>query len=164
MKKILGIIIVVILLVGGWYFLTQQEEAEEIRVPLDQEVVIDEEGPYEEAETVVPMDPRNETMHETFELVLGEIFEKEPKLINSGDVLALAYIVDRVITPNDVSEVRDLLGEAGYELEGTRTEEDLYELHLSAEILGQEYRGNIHVEFYLTEEGEKAQIIKILVL
>jgi len=164
MKSLLVIIIVIILLVGGWYFLMQQEEVGEVDIPFDEEATIDEDNPYEVAETVVPMSPRNEIMHETFNKVLGEVFGEEPKLVNSGDILALAYVVNRVITPEDASEARDLLAEEGYELEGTLTGEDLYELHLSAEILEQEYRGNIHAEFYVTEEGEETQIIKVLVL
>ncbi len=171
MKNIVIFLVVIALAVGGWYFFFEYE-AEEVDVD-EEEVVIEEDDveedvdtddPYETAETVVPMQERNEVLHEDFSYVLGEVFEKEPKLVSSGDILVLSYVVDRVITSDDVSEIRDLLVEEGYELVGTDAREDSYDLNFSVEVLGQEYSGNFYVLIHTVEEGESAQKIEIRIL
>ncbi len=143
----------------------EQEEAEEDLVPdEDEDVDTEEENPYDLAEEIIPMDDRNVAMDENFSSVLEKVFEKDPKLVESGEILALAYVVGRVITADDVTKIRGLLEEEGYELVGTDIEEDKYELNLSAEILGQKYDGNIYVVFWTAEEGENAQKIEVRIL
>ncbi len=174
MSKIIISIIVFVVIIGGAYFLFMSQDAvEDIDLYLEEEIIFEEEeerideNPYEVAEIVVPTQERNEVMHQTFEEVLSEVFEKEPKLTrltSSGDILALSYLVDRVITPDDVSQIRDLLQEEGYELEGTDTSEEAYDLNFSAEILDQEYRGNIYVLIHTAEEGEKRQKVEVRIL
>ncbi len=168
MKYIVVFVVVAILAVGGWYFFLQ-DETEEVDLPeeevtteeTDVEEDVDTDNPYDTAETVVPMQERNEVLHGDFSYVLGEVFEKEPKLVRSGDILVLSYVVDRIITTDDVSEIRDLLIEEGYEPEGTDAGEDSYDLNFSAEILDQEYSGNLYVLIHTAEEGEDAQRIEV---
>ncbi len=167
MKNVLIVLIALLLIGGGvWYFM--QEEAEELDTPSEEEVIpeeeVDRDNPYETAETVVPVQERNEVMHETFGAVLEEVFEKEPRLVSSGDILVLSYIVDRAITPDDVAEVRSFLEEEGYELEGTDIEDDSYDLNFSAKILDYDYQGNIYVLISTAEEGEDTQTIEVRIL
>ncbi len=191
--KIIGIIILILVIVGsiavylGWKFIggfiergpeetakmfekyEQEIPFEEIREMMEEsqieEIDTEQEDPYETAETVVPMSPRNETMHEHFKKVLGQVFEKDPKLVGSGDITALAYIVDRVITTDDVFQIRDLLQEEGYDLSGTDVKGSRYELSFSAEILDQEYRGNIFVIISTSQETEEyTQRIEVRIL
>ncbi len=177
-KTIIIIVVLLLLLAGGWFIYSQQTDTSDLpsTVPeTDEEAKVDtskqeeeeevaEEDPYEIAETVYPIQERNMVMHETFEVVLEEVFEREPKLVDSGDILALSYVVDRIITPDDVSQISELLEEEGYELEGVETEDDSYDLNLSAEILEQEYEGNIYVLVHTAEEGETAQRIEVRIL
>lgn len=133
----------------------------------DEEDTEDEEekDPYSAAESVAPIQELNVEMHSDFEPILEELFEKEPKLIKTGDVVILAYVADRVITSEDVTEIKDfLVEEKGYEFEGVESEEGVYDLNFSAEILGQSYNGNIYVQIFAVEEGENAQKIIVRIL
>ncbi|MFP4539639.1 MAG: SpoIIIAH-like family protein [Candidatus Paceibacterota bacterium] len=120
--------------------------------------------PYANAEEVEVVQDLNTTMHEDFAPVLEEVFEKEPKLVETGDILILSYVVDRPITSDDVKDIREMLQERGYESEGTDAKEDAYDLNFSAEILDQEYNNNIYVLIHTTEEGEEAQKIEVRIL
>ncbi len=140
------------------------EKEEAIKETEKEEVEEEEEDLYETVRTVVPMTPRNEVMHEHFKRVLEEVFEKEPKLVGSGDITALAYIVNRVITPDDIIQTRDLLEQEGYELSHSKAEDWRYELRFSAEILDREY-GAIFVIFSTSEEMEEyTQRIEVRIL
>ncbi|MGM0482552.1 MAG: hypothetical protein ACQEP6_01655 [Patescibacteria group bacterium] len=180
MKKVIVIIAVIIILaVAAWLFFYSNEEApDQEQEPNEEEEVAqneneeedndaegdEEDNPYDTAETVEPMAERNVVMDEDIREVLGEVFEKEPKLVESGDILILSYVVDRTITSDDVTEIKDLLQEKDYELEGTDARENEYDLNFSAEILDQEYNGNIYVLVHTAEEGENAQKIEVRIL
>ena len=144
--------------------LNEENGREEDPAPKEEEAGVEEEDPYVLAEEIVPIDDRNIAMDEDFRSALEEIFEKEPKLVNAGEILALSYVVDRTITGDDVTEMKALLEERGYGLVGTKIEEDRYELNVSAEILDQYYNGNIYVMFFTAQEGEHAQNIDVKIL
>ncbi len=188
MKKTKLVLIIVILAfaVGGWYFLSGQGEVEEPASFESEEVVEPEtevemgteagtegeeqEDPYVTAQTVEPIESDNTTMHEDFSAVLEEIFGKEPKLIKTGGITRLSYVVNRVITTDDVMEAKDLLAEKGYELQDSSTQEDRYEMNLSVseDVLEERYDGDIggslYINFYTAEEGEAAQRVVIKTL
>ncbi len=170
MKKILIFVLVLILLVGLWWFLVQDEYEEPDPENGDEVVEIDEDNPYHQAEEITPIGSRNEVMDEDFRLVLNEIFEEEPKLVKSGEITALSYIVDRPITPEDVTDIKELLEVEGYETAATSSEDDEYELDISLteELLEDKYDGdlggNMYVVFWTTEEGEDAQKIEVKLL
>ena len=163
----------------------EEEEVEEAEVNGEEEedkgkeeAMEDEEGtaetdevnPYDEAEKIVPMDDRNIVMDEDFRSVFDEVFENEPKLVSTGDITALSYVVDRVITTDDVSKIKDHLEEKGYETVGTRTEAKEYEFDISIaeDILEEKYDGdpggNMYVVIWTAEEGENAQRIVVRLL
>jgi len=131
---------------------------------------IDEDNPYEEAEEIVPMEDRIITMDEEFSSVLKEVFEKEPKLVSTGDIQPLDYVVNRVITTDDVTKIKDLLEEKGYETVDSSIEGNEYEFDISIteEILEEKYEGdvggNMYVVIWTAEEGENAQKIYVRTL
>ncbi len=131
---------------------------------------VDEDNPYEEAEEIVPMEDRIITMDEEFSSVLEEVFEKEPKLVSTGDIQPLDYVVNRVITTDDVTKIKDLLEEKGYETVDSSIEGNEYEFDISIteEILEEKYEGdvggNMYVVIWTAEEGENAQKIYVRTL
>ncbi len=188
MKKLISILgLIVILAVAAWLIFPSEEETPD-QESAQEEVAQNEGGdenqneektqeedgeseedkkkdnPYAAAKTVDPIQDRNVKMDEDFREILGEVFEKEPKLVESGNILILSYVVDRTITSEDVTEIKDRLQEKDYELEGTESKENEYDLNFSAEILDQEYNGNIYVLVHTTEEGENAQKIEVRIL
>lgn len=175
MKKTIAIIaIIVILAIAAWLIFYSEEKTQDQEPDQEEEVVqdenedeeenTDEDDPYISAETVEPVAAINVEMDKHFREVLGEVFEEEPKLVSTGDILILSYVVDRTITSDDVMEISDLLEENGYELEGTDTKENEYDLNFSAEMLHAEYNGNIYVLISTAEEGEDAQKIEVRIL
>ncbi len=162
-KTALIIIVLLVLVVGGLYFYFQAENIGDPEVENEEEIV-DEDNPYYAVEEVQPITERNIVMHEDFASVLEEIFGEEPKLVETGDVLALSYVVNRVIEDDDIPEIISFLEERDYRLEGTDSDADSHDLNFSAEILEQEYRGNIYVLIHTTEEGEDAQKVNVRIL
>ncbi len=142
--------------------ITEEEVEEE-----EEESENDEDDHYETAEEVVPMSDRNVALDEDLSSMLEEIFEEEAKLVQTGEIDALAYVVDRVITPDDVSEMKDLLEENGYETVGTQAKENFYDLNLSVseDVLEERYDGemggNMYLQMWTAEEGEDAQKIVV---
>lgn len=118
-------------------------------------ITVGEDNPYYKAKTLVPMQERNIAMHEVFNPILKEIFGKEPKLVKTGDILILEYVVNRSSTTDDVTEIRDSLIEKDYEFVGADTGDGEYDLNFSAEILGQYYNGNIYVQMFTAEYYEE---------
>ena len=172
MKKTLVFIIIVILAIGLWLFFAEDIE-EELDLENGEEVEMEEEieDPYEGAETITPIDDRNVTISEDLSPILESVFEDSPKIIDSGDVRALTYVVNREITSDDVVEIRELLTDAGYETTRTESEEDFYELDISIteEVLEEKYDGdfggNPYIEIWTTESGEEnGQMIIVKVL
>lgn len=182
-RHVVSLLAVVLILVGVSGCGNGEEvevngEKEEVEVNDKEEEVDNEEGiaeidevnPYDEAEKTVPMDDRNIVMDEDFRSVLNEIFEKEPKLVSTGNILALSYVVDRVITTDDVTKIKELLEEKGYETIGTSTGGNEYEfgISVSEENLEEKYEGNVggsmYVVIWTAEEGENAQRIKVRLL
>jgi len=167
MKKVLIFVLVLILLVGLWWFLAQDEHEDPDPENGDEVVEIDEDNPYYQAEEVAAIGSRNEALDEDFRLVLSQIFEEEPKLVESGEITALSYVVDRPITSEDVTDIKELLEIEGYETVATSSEDDEYELDISLteELLEDKYDGdpggNMYVVFWTTEEGEDAQKIEV---
>ncbi len=175
------VIIVVLLLAGGWWYFYGQEDLveEEREEEVDEETEEErdeeteeerdearEDDPYHQAETVVPVSDRNMLMDEDLRSIFEEVFGEAPKLTNTAEEgLVLSYVVNRNITPDDVIEVREMLEDRGhhgeYEVVGTDSQENEYELNLAAEIAGEEYGGNIYALFYTDEEGENSQRIEI---
>ena len=149
-----------------------EEEVDEVEETNgeEEEADLEEDDPYEEAVEIEPMQERNVVLDEDFRSVLVNIFEEEPKLVSAGDITALVYIVDRVITSDDVKEIRDLLEEKGYETVGTKIDEHRYELNISIaeELMEEKYDGdpggNMYVKMWTAEEGEDAQMIMITFL
>ncbi len=196
MKKTTIILSVIILTfaVGGWYFLSGPGEVKELTSFENEEVVDQEvkekteaeteekepetneeepeekENPYLTAQTVKPIEKDNITMHEDFSAVLEEVFGKEPKLVETGGITRVSYIVNRKITSDDVMEAKDLLAEKGYELQDSNTKEDKYEINLSIseDILEEKYDGDVggsmYINFFTAEEGEEAQRVVIKTL
>ncbi|GEM_PF-1726606 len=187
MKKIITVIVVVVLLVGGWYFFSQEEAPEDPEVPEEEEVVDvdpeevdgveseevgeEAENPYTEAETITPIDERNVVIHEDLGSVLEEVFEEEAKLIDSGNITVLTYVVNREITSDDAIEIRDLLAEEGYETERTSTKDGFYDLDvfITEEVLEEKYDGdfggNPYIQVWTNERGEEnAQMVIVKAL
>ncbi len=187
MKKITIIFAIVILTfaVGGWYFLSEQEEVEETPFFENMEVAEqkvrereaevetetkEQENPYVTAQTVEPIEEDNITMHKDFGAVLREVFGEEPKLVETGGITRLSYIVNRVITTDDVMEAKNLLAEKGYELQDSSTKEDRYEINLSVseDVLEEKYNGDVggsmYINFWTAEEGEEMQRVVIKTL
>lgn len=123
----------------------------------EEEVDIDKDNPYDIAEEIVPVADANIALDEDFRDVLGETFEEKPKLITSGESPVLTYIVNRVITSDDVNKIRELLEKKDYEMIGTDIEGDLYRLVFRSELIEEEFWGDIAVQLWTTEEGENAQ-------
>lgn len=178
MKSAIIVIIILLLAVGGWYFYSQQEgedmngeeEIEELDATEEREDE-EEENPYTQAETIIPIDDRNVVMHEDLGSVLEEVFEEEAKLIDSGDITVLAYIVNREITSDDATEIKDLLGEKGYVTERTNTKDGFYDLDISIteEVLeekyGGDFGGNPYIQVWTNERGEEnAQMVIVKAL
>lgn len=162
---------VFLLLLGSFGCGNGEEEAANDHVNgEDDDEQVDEENPYDDAEKIVPVSDRIIAMDEDFRSVLKEIFEEEPKLVSTSEFNPLVYVVDRVITPDDVSEIKELLGNNGYETAGTEAEENRYELDISisGEVMEEKYEGdvggNMYVEIWTAEEGEKAQKIYVKTL
>lgn len=136
----------------------------------EEEDETDKEGLYATAETVEPIQEKNVAMHEDFSEVLGEVFEEEPKLVETGGIDRVSYVTNRVITSDDVMEIKDLLAEKGYETRNSSTEGDKYQLDLSIseDVLEEKYNGdpggNMYFKMWTAEEGENAQRIKVLTL
>lgn len=149
---------------------TEEEYNGEDVVREEEEEELAEENPYHEAEAIVPIEDRIVTMDEDFRSVLEEIFTNEPKLVSTSGAQPLEYVVDRVITTDDVSQIKDLLAEKGYETDGTRAEGNEYELDIfiPEEVLAEKYEGdaggNMYVVFWTAEEGEEAQKIYVRTL
>lgn len=156
-----------------------KEEVEKAETPTNgekevketkEEAEIEEDNPYDEAEEIAPMEDRTITMDEEFKSVLEEVFEKEPKLVSTSGIEPLNYVVDRVITTDDVSKIKDLLEEKGYETVDTRAEGNEYEfdISISEEVLEEKYDGdvggNMYVVIWTAEEGEEAQKIYVRTL
>ena len=149
-----------------------EEEVDEVEETNgeEEEADLEEDDPYEEAVEIEPMQERNVVLDEDFRSVLVKVFEKEAKLVSAGDINALVYIVDRVITSDDVKEIMDLLEEKGYETVGTKIDEHRYELNISIaeELMEEKYDGdpggNMYVKMWTAEEGEDAQMIMITFL
>ena len=171
MKKTLVFIIIIILALGLWWFFTEDVE-EELDLENDEEVLMEEEedNVYQQVEEVTPVSQQNEVMDEDFRFVLSEIFEEEPKLVESEEITVLSYVVNRTITPEDVIDVRDLLETEGYETVATTSGEIEHELDISIteEVLEERYDGdiggNMYVRFWIAEEGEDAQRIEVVLL
>ena len=172
MKKTLVFIIIVILAIGLWWFFAEDVE-EELDLENGEEVEMEEEieDPYEEAEAIVPVDERNVAIDNDLTPILESVFEDSPKLIDSGDIRTLTYVVSREITSDDVVEIRELLTDVGYETTRTDSEEDFYELDISIteEVLEEKYDGdfggNPYIEIWTTERGEEnGQMIIVKVL
>lgn len=144
---------------GGEATTTDEEEG------ADEET--EEDDPYATAEIVEPVDDKNIAIHEDVGAVLGEVFEEEPKLVETGGITRASYVVDRVITSDDVLEIKDLLAEKGYETRNSSTEGDKYELDLSIseDVLEEKYDGdpggNMYLNIWTAEEGENAQRIQV---
>ncbi len=170
-KKItIIVLLIIVLLVGGWYFFYEYEQEDPVEEETEEEVAEKEEDveekddPYEVAEEVAPMSDRNVAMDKDLREIFEEVFGEDPKLTESGEILALSYVVNRNITSDDVSEVKDMLEDAehgDYEVVGTESQENEYELNLSAEIEGEEYNNNIYIRLFTDEEGEKSQRIEV---
>jgi len=149
-----------------------EEEVDEVEETNgeEEEADVEEVDPYEAAVEIEPMQDRNVVLDEDFRSVLVEVFEKEAKLVSAGDINALVYIVDRVITSDDVKKIMDLLEEKGYETVGTEIDEHMYELDISIaeELMEEKFDGdpggNMYVKMWTTEEGENAQMIMITFL
>jgi len=176
MKNAVIVIVILLLAVGGWYLYSQQEEGEpeeeieELDTTEEREDKEDE-NPYTEAETIIPIDDRNVVMHEDLGSVLEEVFEEEAKLIDSGDITVLAYVVNREITSDDATEIKDLLAEKGYETERTSTKDGFYDLDVSIteEVLEDKYNGdfggNPYIQVWTNERGEEnAQMVIVKAL
>ncbi|MGM0439149.1 MAG: hypothetical protein ACQEP3_01790 [Patescibacteria group bacterium] len=180
MKKTIIFIVIIILLGVGWFFLQDEveepaaengEEVEEEVEESEEEMDEETEDPYTEAEIIDPIDDRNLTMHEDLSTVLEEVFEQEAKLIDSGDVTVLTYVVNREITSDDAGEISDLLAEKGYETERTDSKDGFYDLDISItdEVLEEKYDGdfggNPYIQVWTTERGEEnAQMIIVKAL
>lgn len=167
MKKTLAFIIILALAVGLWLFFAEEIE-EDLGLENGQEVEMEEEAedPYEEAEAITPIDERNVVMHEDLSPVLEEVFNQEAKLIDSGDITVLTYVVSREITPDDVMEIRDLLAQKGYKTERSETKDGFYDLNVSIteEVLeekyGGDFGGSLYIQVWTNERGEEnAQMV-----
>lgn len=139
-------------------------------VSTDTDKAIDPDNPYYEAEEVEPIQNRNVALDEDFSSVLVNVFDEDPKIVSTGDITALEYIVDRVITSDDVKEIEALLDEKGYETVGSDIDAQEYTLDISIDedIVEEKYDGdpggNMYVSIYTAEEGENAQKIVITFL
>ncbi len=160
--------VVLLFMMGIFGCEIDEEEANNGEIREEEE--IDEDNPYDEAEEIVPMEDRIIAMDEDFRAVLEEIFAKEPKLVSTSEFQPVNYVVDRVITDDDVSKIKALLEEKGYETVKTSAEENEYEfdISISEETLEEKYEGNVGGNMYVVvstaEEGEEAQRIYVKTL
>ncbi len=138
--------------------LTDSEEPEH--------VVPEEENPYDLAEEVTPMTEQDIAMDENMQRVLGEVFEKDPKLVEIASYYNLTYVTNRTITDQDIQDARDIFLEDGFtlrgetlevELESTRTDDKRYTLVFKEMETGNEAR----IIFSTAKEGEDAQLVRI---
>ena len=178
MKNAIVVIIILLLAAGGWYFYSQQEgedmngeeEIEEGEIN-EEEVGEEIKNPYTEAETIIPIDDRNVVIHEDLSSVLEEVFEEEAKLVDSGNITVLTYVVNREITSDDAIEIKDLLAEKGYGTERASTKDGFYDLDISIteEVLEEKYDGdfggNPYIQVWTNERGEEnAQMVIVKAL
>lgn len=192
MSKKAIIVIIIVLLIGGagWYFMSdrakengenvddeeviveEERKAEEEVNEEDneEEVPLEEEEPtnlYEEAEEVTPTTDRNVELDQDMREIFAEFdFEEEPKLISTGDVTAATYIAERPLTEEDAEKAYDKFEDMEkYEIDETASSSEKYEINVSGEVGEKEYDGDVYINFWLTEEGEKNSqmtIVKIL--
>lgn len=125
-----------------------------------------EENPYDLAEEVTPMTEQDIAMDGNIQRVLGEVFEKNPKLVEIAVYYNLTYVTDRPITDQDIQDVRDVFLEDGFklgektlevELKRTYTGDESYTLVFQEKGTGNEAQ----VIFLTAEEGDNAQIVKV---
>ncbi len=141
----------------------ETEETEEKEPETNEEENEEKENPYLTAKTVEPIEDDNITMHEEFSAVLEEVFGEEPKLIGTGGITRLRYIVNRVISADDVMEAKNLLAEKGYELKDSNAGENKYDLDLSIseDVLENKYDGSVGGSMsilFWTTEAQKVEI------
>ncbi len=128
------------------------------------ETPTEEENPYDLAKEVAPMTEDDQKMDANIKRVLGEVFEKEPKLVETAIYYNLTYIVDRVIIAEDIQEIGNLFQEDGF-----KTEDETKEVSLTRSQTGDEsYSLEFDVEgkkftviVSTTKEGEDAQLVRI---
>ncbi len=125
----------------------------------------EKENPYDLAEEVIPMTREHQEMDENIKRVLGEVFEKEPKLTGTGAYYDLTYTTDRVITARDIQEIGNLFQEEGFKTEGetkgvslaeSRTSDGVYSLRFDVDD-----RERFRVIASTTKEGSDTQLVKI---
>lgn len=127
-------------------------------------------NPYDDAVEVSPIEDRNIVLDEMFASVLSDVFDKSPKLVRAGDIEALAYIVHRPITSDDITHIQTLLDEEGYETINVNIEGYEYELdiRITEEVMEEKYDndpgGNMYVKIYTSTEDENAQMVVIVFL
>ncbi|MFW5888710.1 MAG: hypothetical protein ACOCVY_03270 [Patescibacteria group bacterium] len=178
------IIIIILLVAGGiWYFNSSEEsvpeenkagEIEETEDGVENEEETEDKDEneeetsdlYEEAEEATPIEEKNVEIDEDMREVLAELdFEKEPKLVKAEGITVAAYVVDRPLTEEDVQKAYDKFNDMEkYEVEEVESGSEKHEISLSGEVAGEEYSGNMYVNFWLAEEGSNAQKIVVKVL
>lgn len=180
-KTFIILVIIIILVVLGWYLFSFQAEEPQTEIEDESEDVINDEAEdteeeeteelsrqeeiYNLAEEVIPMGEPNTSFYEDLEAVWNKIFEKELKVVATGNIHILEYVAPRVITADDVDQATTLIDELeNYTVEGVSAEGERYELQLSAEVAGEKYQGNVYIKFSTSEEGEEAQSIIVSIL
>ncbi len=143
-------------------------EEEEDLTPEDPEPTETEENPYHLEEEITPMTDRNIAVNENIKRVMEEVFEEDPKLIETAAYYDLTYITNRVITEEDVQKVRDVFTESGFEMEEETLEVELDDMSADAEsyslnfiVKEEEEEDELRMIFFTTEEGDDTQLIKI---
>ncbi|MFW6109927.1 MAG: hypothetical protein ACOC6Q_00660 [Patescibacteria group bacterium] len=133
------------------------EEAEEVEEEATSEKDQEVTDLYEEDEEITPISDKIVEFDEDMRKVLAEMdFENEPKLVSSSGITPITYVVDRPLTVEDAQIAYDTFKNMeNYEIENTDSDAERYEISLSGEVAGEEYTGNLYVNFWFTKEGEE---------